>query len=51
MDSERWHEVDGLFAAALERPPAERAAFLTHTAGDVLAEAEGRGDKPPPGLK
>ncbi len=28
MDPERWHEVDRLFAEALDRPPAERPAFL-----------------------
>jgi hypothetical protein len=28
MKSERWREVDGLFERALEREPAERAAFL-----------------------
>jgi hypothetical protein len=28
MKSERWRQVDGLFAQALEREPAERARFL-----------------------
>jgi eukaryotic-like serine/threonine-protein kinase len=28
IDPERWHEVDRLFAAALERLPAERSAFF-----------------------
>ena len=36
MDSERWHEVDRLFAEALDRPPAERPAFLDAAcAGDA----------------
>ena len=36
MDPERWHEVDRLFAAALEKPPAERPAFLAAAcAGDT----------------
>jgi len=35
MDLEQWHEVDRLFAAALDRPPAERPAFLEEAcAGD-----------------
>jgi serine/threonine protein kinase len=35
MDSERWHEVDCLFAEALDRPSAERPAFLEEAcAGD-----------------
>src|SRR5262245_58223085 len=36
IDPERWRAVDRLFAEALERPPAERCAFLeTACAGDV----------------
>jgi serine/threonine protein kinase/Flp pilus assembly protein TadD len=35
MDSERWQQIDQLFHSALEREPAERAAFLAQTcAGD-----------------
>src|SRR6185295_13117200 len=33
MDSERWHEVDRLFADALDRPPAERPAYLDEACG------------------
>ncbi len=33
MEPERWRQVDRLFAAALERPPAERGAFLAGAAG------------------
>lgn len=36
MDAERWREVDRLFAEALDRPPAERPAFLEAAcAGDT----------------
>ncbi len=28
MDPERWHQIDAVFGAALERAPKERAAFL-----------------------
>jgi eukaryotic-like serine/threonine-protein kinase len=36
MDNERWHAVDRLFAEALDRPPAERPAFLEGAcAGDT----------------
>ncbi|HEU4628621.1 MAG TPA: protein kinase, partial [Gemmatimonadaceae bacterium] len=31
--AERWQEIDALFAAALERPAAERAAFLAQASG------------------
>ncbi len=41
MDSDRWKQVDNLLQAALERPPAERAAFLRHAcAGDESLERE-----------
>ncbi len=41
IDPERWHRVDHLFAAALERPPAERAAFLAEScAGDPALRDE-----------
>src|SRR5215210_7344294 len=41
MDPERWHEVDRLFAEALERPPAERPAFLDAAcAGDAALRRE-----------
>jgi len=30
----RWQEIDGIFAAALEHDPAERAAFLAEACGD-----------------
>jgi serine/threonine protein kinase/Tfp pilus assembly protein PilF len=32
-DPERWSRLDALFAAALERPPAERLAFVQEVAG------------------
>ena len=36
MDSKRWHEMDRLFAEALETPPEERPAFLDAAcAGDI----------------
>jgi serine/threonine-protein kinase len=34
MKPDRWRQVDELFAAALEREPAERAAFLDSVCGD-----------------
>ena len=34
MTSERWPRVKALFEAAVERPPAEREAFLAAAAGD-----------------
>ena len=41
MDSERWHEVDGLFAEALDRLPAQRLAFLAEAcAGDSVLRQE-----------
>src|SRR5215210_5066073 len=41
MDPERWHEVDRLFAEALDRPPAERPAFLDSAcAGDTVLRWE-----------
>src|SRR5262245_55343244 len=54
MDPERWQKVDRLFEAALDRPPAERPAFLDAAcAGDnalrqevewlLAADAEGVG--------
>ena len=33
MEPQRWKEIDGLFAAALERDPAERPAFLALACG------------------
>lgn len=33
MKSERWHQVDELFYAALERTPEERPAFLDQACG------------------
>ncbi len=60
IDSERWRAVDRLFAAALERPPAERSGFLDAAcAGDpalrreveklLAADEEGAGflERPP----
>lgn len=32
MDSESWRQVDELYHAALERPPAQRAAFVAERA-------------------
>ncbi|MDH5197997.1 MAG: serine/threonine-protein kinase, partial [Gemmatimonadota bacterium] len=41
MTSPRWEDVQTLFAAALERPPAERDAFLDAAcAGDAALRAE-----------
>ena len=41
MDPERWHEVDRLFEEALDRPPAERPAFLDAAcAGDAALRRE-----------
>jgi eukaryotic-like serine/threonine-protein kinase len=41
MDPERWHAVDRLFTAALDRPPAERSAFLAAAcAGDAALRRE-----------
>ncbi len=41
MDPERWHHVDRLFAEALDRPPAERPAFLgAACAGDTALRRE-----------
>ncbi len=37
MTSERWQQVKELFEAALERGPAERAAFLAQTCADDQA--------------
>src|SRR5262245_21081492 len=34
MTDDRWRRVKALFQAAVERPPAERAAFLAAAAGD-----------------
>jgi eukaryotic-like serine/threonine-protein kinase len=36
---DRWAEVDGLFAAALERPPGERRAFVEAAAPDPQLHA------------
>jgi eukaryotic-like serine/threonine-protein kinase len=33
MDAERWEFIKGVFNAALELPPAERAAYLAHACG------------------
>ena len=41
MDPERWHEVDRLFEEALDRPTAERPAFLEAAcAGDTALRQE-----------
>jgi serine/threonine protein kinase len=41
MDLEQWHEVDRLFAEALDRPPAERLAFLEEAcAGNAVLRGE-----------
>src|SRR5450759_3038602 len=43
MDSEQWKRIDNLLHAALERPPAERDAFLKREcAGDEALEREVR---------
>lgn len=34
LSPERWQQVDALFAAALERSPRERQAFLEETTGN-----------------
>src|SRR5262245_21200669 len=41
MSPERWQQVDELFLAALERAPAERAAFLDEAcSGDAALRGE-----------
>ena len=41
MKPQRWKEIDGIFAAALEREPAERASFLDGAcAGDAQLRKE-----------
>ncbi|MEO8040001.1 MAG: serine/threonine-protein kinase [Betaproteobacteria bacterium] len=41
MDAARWQQVKALFAAALDRPPAERAAFVARASGaDAALGAE-----------
>jgi serine/threonine-protein kinase len=41
MEPQRWKEIDGIFAAALEREPAARAAFLDEAcAGDERLRKE-----------
>jgi serine/threonine-protein kinase len=41
MRPERWQQLDQLLGAALERPPAERAAFLAEAcAGDEVLRQE-----------
>jgi hypothetical protein len=41
MNLERWQQIDELFQAALEREPAERAAFLDEAcAGDQALRKE-----------
>src|ERR1017187_3501395 len=40
MDRESWQQVDGLYHAALERPVAERAAFLNQTCPDPEVRRE-----------
>src|SRR5450759_4257069 len=43
MNPDRWHEVDSLLQAALERPPAARPEFLRDAcAGDEALEREVR---------
>ena len=43
MDPEQWKRIDNLLHAALERPPAERDAFLKREcAGDKALEREVR---------
>src|SRR6476661_4237125 len=43
MDSEQWKRIDNLLHAALDRPPAERDAFLwRECAGDEALEQEVR---------
>ncbi len=37
MSSERWQQIDAVFAAALERPPAERSSYLDTACGDCSA--------------
>jgi serine/threonine protein kinase/Tol biopolymer transport system component len=41
MTPEKWQRIEGLFHAALDRPPNERAAFLAEACG---ADAELRGE-------
>src|SRR5215475_976864 len=43
MDPERWKRIDSLLHSALDRPPAERHAFLRREcAGDQALESEVR---------
>ncbi len=37
IPTERWEQIDALFDAALDRPPAEREAFLRERCGDDTA--------------
>ena len=37
MRSEHWQQIEGLFHAALEREPSERAAFLSEACGDNIS--------------
>ncbi|MCG3128578.1 MAG: Serine/threonine-protein kinase PknD [Phycisphaerae bacterium] len=40
MDKERWSQVKALFQAALERPPEQRAAFLSRECADETLRNE-----------
>ena len=41
MDRERWQQIDAIFKAVLDRPPAERSAFLGEAcAGDSMLRRE-----------
>jgi len=40
MDRERWQQVDGLYHAAMERPAAERGAFLDASCPDAEIRRE-----------
>src|SRR6185369_13964541 len=43
MEPQRWKEIDGIFAAALERDPAERPGFVAEACGrdaELRAEVE-----------
>jgi eukaryotic-like serine/threonine-protein kinase len=37
MDPERWMQLKGIFCAALEKDPADRAAFLDHSCGGDMS--------------
>lgn len=55
--TDRWHEIDALFDAALDRPPDQRDAFLQEHCGDdtelyqSVKELLDASDNPDPALE